>query len=65
MSAVKLTERLTEARAQHGRHVHLREMPDGLKQVIAYRPRSWHGARDATGVEVVAWSKLSWREFLR
>jgi hypothetical protein len=61
---VKLTGRLSGARALYGRHVHLREMPDGLKQVIAYRGPQWVGVRDETGVEVVAWSWFSWRKLL-
>lgn len=59
-SAMKLTELLKSARSKYGRNfgdhknLHLRELPDGRKQVIRYRGRGWKGRRDSTGVEVIA-----------
>lgn len=60
--SMKLTALLNSARARYGHEVHLRELPDGRRQVIRYRARDWVGARDSSGVEVVAETLGRWRD---
>lgn len=61
-----LTELLPAARAKFGggRATHLRELPDGRRQVIRYRGAEWTGPRDESGVEVVVETRGTWADVL-
>jgi hypothetical protein len=68
MKSVDLTDRLPAIRRKYGaeldaremHELHLRELPDGRKQVVRYRGRAFAGQRDASGVEVLAETLGSW-----
>lgn len=61
---MRLTSLLKSARAKYGggRSTHLREMPDGRRQVIRFPGPEYTGVRDGTGVEVVAETTGPWAE---